>query len=67
MGADLRVASLVVVIFKVDLREGMEARRVLMVASMAASSSGEAASAGSLVEQLRQRRLIIETGLVDVI
>ena len=67
MGADLSVASLVVVIFKVDLREGMEARRVLMVASMAASSSGEAASAGSLVEQLRQRRLIIETGLVDVI
>jgi hypothetical protein len=43
----LRVASLVAAILRVDLRGGREVLRVLMVRSMAASSSGEAASAGS--------------------
>ena len=47
MGADLRVESLVEPILRVDLREGREVLRVVTVRSMAMSSSGEAASAGS--------------------
>ena len=47
VGADLRVASLVEAVLRVDLREGREVLRIVMVRSMAASSSGEAASAGS--------------------
>jgi hypothetical protein len=41
------VESFVVVILRVDFREGRDSLRVLMKASMAASSEGVALSAGS--------------------
>ena len=53
VGADLRMVSLVVKALCVDFREGLLVLSELIVASILASSSGVAASAGSWVAGVR--------------